>query len=282
MTDTYTQAGAVPAVPETPADIKVKLSIMMFLQYAIWGAWLPLFFAYLTGYLGIPAEKAGWLFSIGAVGALAAPFVAGQIADRWFNTEKFLALSHVVGAVLVWLLAGVETWNGLAILGLLYSLVYAPTLALTNSLAFHHLVDRDRDFGKVRVWGTVGWIVVGIAVGQWLYRRYTPPADDVRQSWVAAVSDATPPTADEAARAAKVREVLSKDDAIAGVKDEAGNVTKPGVLQQLVEKGRATNGDEALTNAAARAAQGATAAKETLVARGWEAERAEEAALRVA
>src|SRR5215216_5795580 len=104
--------------PPLSTNVYLKLSVMMFLQYAIWGAWLPLFFAYLTGYLGIPAADAGWLFSIGAIGALAAPFVAGQIADRWFNTEKFLALSHIVGAVLVWLLAGVETWNGLAVLGL--------------------------------------------------------------------------------------------------------------------------------------------------------------------
>lgn len=150
-----------------------KLSVMMFLQYAIWGAWLPLFFSYLTGHLGIKPQDAGWLFSIGAIGALLAPFIAGQIADRWFNTEKFLALSHFLGALLVWRLASVKTWPELAIYGLLYSLVYAPTLALTNSLAFHHLRDRDREFGKVRVWGTVGWIVAGIAVAQWLFHHYS-------------------------------------------------------------------------------------------------------------
>src|SRR5205814_2841995 len=125
--------------PEPAPGIKFKLSIMMFLQYGIWGAWLPLFFAYLTGHLHIPALKAGLLFSIGALGALLAPFIAGQIADRWFNTEIFLGISHILGAVIVWLLAGATTWNQLAILGLLYSLIYAPTLALTNSLAFPHL-----------------------------------------------------------------------------------------------------------------------------------------------
>src|SRR2546421_10951424 len=134
------------ARPEAEPGIKFKLSVMMFLQYGIWGAWLPLFFAYLTGHLGLPAAKAGLLFSIGAIGALLAPFIAGQIADRWFNTEKFLAISHLLGAVLVWQLASVTTWSQLAIYGLLYSLVYAPTLALTNSLAFHHLRDRDREF----------------------------------------------------------------------------------------------------------------------------------------
>src|SRR5215218_7505958 len=106
------------------AGIMPRLSVMMFLQYAIWGSWLPLFFAFLTGHRGLTAEKAGLLFSIGAIGALAAPFIAGQIADRYFNTEKFLGISHLLGALLVWRLASVDTWNGLVLYSLLYSVVY--------------------------------------------------------------------------------------------------------------------------------------------------------------
>jgi nucleoside transporter len=178
--------------PQAEPGIKFKLSIMMFLQYGIWGAWLPLFFAYLTGHLDIPAAKAGLLFSIGAIGALLAPFIAGQIADRYFNTEKFLAISHILGAVLVWQLAKVTTWNELVVYSLLYSVIYAPTLALTNSLAFHHLPDRDRDFGKVRVWGTIGWIVVGIGVAQWLLYKHSQGATpaEVTRSQVAGMADA--------------------------------------------------------------------------------------------
>jgi len=170
------QAPASPLLVAPPIDgtTKVKLSIMMFLQYAIWGSWLPLFFGFLTGHRGLTALDAGYLFSIGAVGALLAPFIAGQIADRWFNTEKFLAVSHLVGAVLVWQLATVTSWPGLVACALLYSIIYAPTLALTNSLAFHHLPDRDRDFGKVRIWGTIGWIAAGIGVAQWLLYAHTP------------------------------------------------------------------------------------------------------------
>src|ERR1051326_1877605 len=141
------------------AGVKLRLSVMMFLQYAIWGAWLPLFFAFLTEHRHFQPFQAGLLFSIGAIGALVAPFISGQIADRWFNTEKFLGISHLLGAVLMWQLAVVESWNGFVVFSLLYSLIYAPTLPLTNSIAFHHLPDRDRDFGKVRVWGTIGWIV---------------------------------------------------------------------------------------------------------------------------
>ena len=88
-----------------------RLSIMMFLQYAIWGAWLPLFWPFLKNHRGLADGQIGTLFSIGAVGALLAPFIAGQIADRWFNTEKFLAISHVIGAALVWQLATGCSWN---------------------------------------------------------------------------------------------------------------------------------------------------------------------------
>src|SRR6185295_18817383 len=141
--------------PPLPGKLNLQLSVMMFLQYAIWGAWLPLFFSFAFEYRKIPIEQVGILFSLGAVGALAGPFISGQIADRYFNTEKFLAISHFVGAIMVWRLAKIESYSGLVIFGVLYSMIYAPTLALTNSLAFHHLPDRDRDFGKVRVWGTV-------------------------------------------------------------------------------------------------------------------------------
>ncbi len=154
--------------------LNFRLSAMMFLQYAIWGAWLPLLWPFLTQHRGMSAGEVGNMFAIGAIGAIVAPFIAGQIADRWFATEKFLALSHVLGGVLVWQLASLETYASFLIFSLVYSVVYSPTLSLTNSLAFHHLPDRDRDFGKVRVWGTVGWIAAGIAIGQWLMFSHTP------------------------------------------------------------------------------------------------------------
>lgn len=172
MTDHASSAGA-PA-----PGIVTRLSAMMFLQYAIWGAWLPLFFSFLTKHRGFSGEQAGNLFAVAAIGALVAPFLAGQIADRWLASQKFLGVSHLAGAVLVWQLAVVEEYSSLVVYGLLYSLVYAPTISLTNSIAFHHLPDRDRDFGKVRVWGTVGWIVVGIGMGQWLFRSYGVDALD--------------------------------------------------------------------------------------------------------
>jgi MFS family permease len=156
---------------------KIKLSVMMFLQYAIWGAWLPILWPYLSTHRGFDNDQIGWMFAVGAAGALLAPFVAGQIADRYFNTEKFLAISHLIGALLVWQLATIESFTSFLVFSLVYSIVYSPTLPLTNSLAFHHLPDRDRDFGRVRVWGTVGWIVVGIGIGHLLLNRWTPDAE---------------------------------------------------------------------------------------------------------
>ena len=165
----------------------------MFLQYAIWGAWLPLLWTFLSGHRDFTPAEIGNMFAIGAVGAIVAPFIAGQIADRWFNTEKFLGISHILGGILVWQLASLETYNSFLIFSLLYSLIYSPTLSLTNSLAFHHLPDRDRDFGKIRVWGTIGWIAVGIGIGQWLLYQHTPTgveAEAVSAAQAAGMADA--------------------------------------------------------------------------------------------
>jgi len=157
-----------------PAGVKSRLSAMMFLQYAIWGAWLPLLWPFLENVRGMDGGQIGDIFAVGAIGAIVAPFIAGQIADRYFSTEKFLAISHLLGAALVWQLATIDSYSGFLAFSLLYSIIYSPTLSLTNSIAFHHLPDRDRDFGKVRVWGTVGWIVVGIGIGQWLAASHSP------------------------------------------------------------------------------------------------------------
>ena len=158
--------------------VKSRLSLMMFLQYAIWGAWLPILWPFLAGHRGLNPEQIGNMFAVGAIGALLAPFIAGQIADRWFSTQHFLALSHLIGAGLVYKLATVESYSGFLVYSLLYSIVYAPTLPLTNSITFHHIKDRDKEFGRIRMWGTVGWIVVGLAVGQWLSLQWTPTKEE--------------------------------------------------------------------------------------------------------
>jgi nucleoside transporter len=126
------------------------------------------------GHRQFTLEQCGLVLSGGAVGAIIGPFVAGQVADRHFATQRFLGISHLIGAGLVWVLSTTSEFGPFLALSVVYGLVYAPTLALTNSLSFTHLPDRDRDFGRVRVWGTIGWIAASIAVGQWLYLQHSP------------------------------------------------------------------------------------------------------------
>jgi len=176
--------GAEAPVP----GLKARLSLMMFLQYAIWGAWLPILYPFLLGHRHFTLDQVGMILAAGAAGAILGPFIAGQIADRHVATESCLCFSHLVGAVLVWFLADVADFQTFLVLSLLYGLIYAPTLALTNSLAFHHLENRDKDFGPIRLWGTIGWIAAGIGVGQWLAYAHTPSG--VSPEVVAAAQDA--------------------------------------------------------------------------------------------
>ena len=163
--------------PPLSVGLNVRLSLMMFLQYAIWGAWLPFLWSFLKDHRGMSGDQIGWMFAVGALGAIIGPFVAGQIADRTFATEKFLGISHLLGAVLIWQLSWIDSFGMFLAFSLVYGLVYAPTLSLTNSLAFHHLPDRDRDFGRVRLWGTFGWIAVGLLMGHWLAFKHTPAGE---------------------------------------------------------------------------------------------------------
>ena len=139
---------------------------MMFLQYAVWGAWLPVAARYLSastaeGGLGFTGAQIGLILGLaGSIGAIASPFIAGQLADRWFSTERFLASLLAVGGVIKWVTAGQTSYTAWLWLSILYGVVYMPTLALSNSMAFSHLADKDRQFPRVRMWGTIGWIAV--------------------------------------------------------------------------------------------------------------------------
>jgi nucleoside transporter len=143
---------------------------MMFLQYAVWGFWLPVLARYLQaaptqGGLGFTPGQVGWILGLaGSIGAVTAPFVAGQFADRYFSTERFLSVLLLLGGLVKIVTAFQITFQAWLVLSVLYSVIYTPTLALTNSLAFAHLDDPDRQFPFVRVWGTIGWIVAS-----WLF-----------------------------------------------------------------------------------------------------------------
>ena len=122
---------------------------MMFLQYAVWGAWLPVLARFLSasseeGGLGFSGPEIGMIIGLaGSIGAALSPFIAGQLADRYFSTERFLAVLLLLGGVVKWVTALQTTFEGWVWLSIAYSIVYMPTLALSNSMAFAHL-DQSR------------------------------------------------------------------------------------------------------------------------------------------
>lgn len=146
-----------------------SLSLMMFLQYAVWGVWMPYLANYLQGPrelggLGFTGAQVGWILGLAAsIGAISAPFLAGQIADRFMNAEKYLALLLISGGIVKFITASVHDYHTFMLLSIIYSILYMPTLALTNSIAFAHLNSPEKQFPAIRVWGTIGWIVASNA-----------------------------------------------------------------------------------------------------------------------
>ena len=146
---------------------KVQLGAMMFLQYAIWGAWAPVLSSYLLGDLGFSGGQVGWIYALLPLATIVAPIIGGQVADRYFSTEKVLAFLSFTGGVLLIVVARTADFDSMFWLMLLYCLLYAPTLALTNSIAMINLDDSEKEFGTIRVWGTLGWIAAGWLLTGW-------------------------------------------------------------------------------------------------------------------
>lgn len=176
-----------------------RLSAMFFLQYMVNGAVLPVFSHYLLNYLHFSPDRIGIIMGMPALAALVAPAFAGQVADRFISAERMLALCHFLAGAVMFVLSFQKDYGPFLWLYVLYSLLFVPTLALTNTVGLHHAPDARKDFARVRMWGTVGWVAVAWVFGLlWLNSDAVARLGDALRlsagaSWVLAVYALTLP-----------------------------------------------------------------------------------------
>jgi len=167
-----------------PFSMRLRLSLMMFLEYFIWGAWYVTLGTWLGQQLHFSGEQIGVAAGTTALGAAISPFLVGLMADELFANQRLLAALHGIGGVLLWFASTQKAFGPMYAVLLVYSLCYMPTMALTNALAFRQMKDPKQDFGSIRVLGTAGWIVAGLLIG---FLRVEPTAIPIRIAGAASV-----------------------------------------------------------------------------------------------
>jgi nucleoside transporter len=141
-----------------------KLSLMMLLEYLIWGAWYVTMGTYMSTFLGSTGTQIGAAYSALAIATIISPFFVGMVADRFFAAQKIMGVLHLVGAALLYTATIVDNNSSFYWIILVYSLLYMPTIALSNSIAFGQMTDPGKQFPWIRVFGTLGWILAGVLI----------------------------------------------------------------------------------------------------------------------
>lgn len=165
-------------------QLYIKLSALMFLEYAIWGAWAPVLAARLLGPLKMSGKQTGWIYATLPLACIVAPLISGHFADQYVNTERLLLVTHLIGGMLLFAAARKNTFKSLFIVMLFYSLCYAATLPLVNSLMFHQLykafagsadVDAtvDTASANIFIWAPIAWALVGYFLTGWRWKFKT-------------------------------------------------------------------------------------------------------------
>ncbi len=145
--------------------IRIQLSIMMFLEFFIWGAWFVTMGTYLGRNLNASGVEIGVAYQTQSIGAILAPFIIGLIADRFFPAQRILGVLHLLGAAMMYMASTTDQFAVFYPYILMYMILYMPTLALVNSISFRQMQDPEKQFASVRVLGTIGWIVAGLTIG---------------------------------------------------------------------------------------------------------------------
>src|SRR3954454_23739441 len=146
------------------AATRLRLSLMMFLNFFIWGSWYVTMGTYLKSIPRISDVQVGIAYGSQSLGAIIAPFLIGLIADRYFAAQKILGVLHLVGAVMLFYISTVRDFTAFYPALLIYMILFMPTLALVNAVSFKQIDNPEKDFANIRVWGTIGWIVAGLII----------------------------------------------------------------------------------------------------------------------
>ena len=149
-----------------PLSDRIRLSFMMFLNYIIWGSWYVTIGTYLTATLKFTGTETGAIFGTAALASMISPFFVGLVADRYFASERVLAVLHLLGAGLLYLVTLQTTFGSVYGIMFAYCLCYFPTVSLTNSITLQNIKDPGRDFPLIRVFATLGWIFIGVIIGK--------------------------------------------------------------------------------------------------------------------
>jgi len=210
--------------------VRAQLSIMMFLEFFVWGSWFVTMGIYLPNTLQSNGAEIAMAYSTQSWGAILAPFVIGLIADRYFNAERILGVLHLLGAGLMYLLYGATDFEIFFPYLLVYMIMYMSTLALVNSVSFNQMKDPAKEFSFVRVFGTIGWIAAGLLISYFNWDSQNGISEGILRNTflMAAMSSAalglfcftlpkTPPRADKSKKIA-VKDILGLD-ALALLKD---------------------------------------------------------------
>lgn len=195
----------------------VQLSIMMYLEFFIWGAWFVTMGTFLAKTFNADGSQMAMAYETQSIGAIIAPFIIGIIADRYFAAQKILGILHILGAILLYFASTSGDFGSFYPYILMYMILYMPTLALVNCVAFRQLTDK-KSFAWIRVFGTLGWIVAGLTIAYFAWE-----SKDMLQNTFLMASGAsvllglfsftlpdTPPTVDKGKKVS-IRDILGLD-----------------------------------------------------------------------